>query len=138
MATKADNTLYLDFDGTQLDTYFQDFGYDPSMETNDTTAGSSTSWRTFAEGLKSGSLSLTIVYDTTNAATILPLIEVGTHTITIGPEGTTAGKPKHVQAFIITGVSLPISVNKTTVSQVVAGTASAAPTTDMYSGGVWT
>jgi len=64
-------------------------------------------------------------------------MEVGTHTITYGPEGNATGKPKHVQSFIITGTPHEVTVEKSRVILTASMEGAATPTTDMFSGGVW-
>ncbi len=137
MAIYNGNNAYIDIDGTRLDTYFVNVAFEPSLETVDITAGSGATHRQRAEGLKDSAGSMTIGYDVTNIATILPLIEVGTHALTYGPEGNGAGKPKHVQSIIITGASHTVAVSKDMVQFDVSFEAAAAPTVDMFNGGVW-
>lgn len=137
MATYNGNSAYIAIDGTQVDSYYVSFNLEPTMETVDATAGSGTAHRERNEGLKDTTAQLVIVYDTTNISTLLPLVEVGTHTITYGPEGNTAGKPKHVQSFIITGTPHETTVEKPLVVLTASMEAAAAPTTDMFSGGTW-
>lgn len=137
MATYNDNNAYIAIDGTQLDTYFVSFSYEPTIEEVDVTAGSGADWRERNEGLKDSSATLVVVYDISYAATMLPLVEVGTHTITYGPEGNATGKPKHVQSMIITGTPHETTVEKTRVILTASMVGAAAPSTDMFSGGVW-
>lgn len=137
MATYNGNDAYIDLDGTKVDTYFVNVSLSPSIETVDVTAGSGATHRQRAEGLKDSGGSMQIAYDSTNVATILPLIEVGTHTLTYGPEGSATGKPKHVQSIIITGAPHTVAVSKDMVVFDVSFEAAAAPTVDMFNGGVW-
>jgi len=137
MAAFNNNTAYIDIDGVQVDAYFVSFSLEPSMETVDVTAGSGTAHRERNEGLKDTKAQLVIIYDTALASTHLPLMEVGTHTITYGPEGNATGKPKHVQSFIITGTPHEVTVEKSRVILTASMEGAATPTTDMFSGGVW-
>ncbi|MCZ2097238.1 MAG: hypothetical protein LC121_13460 [Anaerolineae bacterium] len=137
MATYNGNDVYLDLDGTQVDSYFVNVSLEPAIETVDITAGSGATHRQRAEGLKDSGGSMQIAYDVTAIATLLPLIEVGTHTLTYGPEGNGNGKPKHVQSIIITGAPHTVAVSKDMVVFDVSFEAAAAPTTDMFNGGVW-
>lgn len=137
MATYNGNGAYLSIDGTQVDAYYKEITLSPSMETVDSTAGSGTAHRTRGEGLKDTTATMTLVYDVAVAATILPLVEVGTHAIVYGPEGNANGKPKHAQSFIITSVPHTVSVEKSVVLFECSMEAAAAPTVDMHSGGVW-
>jgi hypothetical protein len=137
MATYNGNGCYIDIDGTQVDTYFREFSLEPTIETVDATAGSSTAHRERNVGLKDHTATLTIVYDDAAASTLLPLVKPGVHTITFGSEGNATGKPKHVQSFIITGTPHTISVEKALVLLEASMEAAATPSTDMFAGGVW-
>ncbi|MCZ7539711.1 MAG: hypothetical protein M5U29_07360 [Anaerolineae bacterium] len=137
MAQYADNDIYLDIDGTAVSSYFKRVSLEPAIETNDTTSGSGTDFRSRAVGLKDYSITIEVAYDTTDIATQLLLFKPGAHTVTYGPEGNAAGKPKHVQSFIFTGAPFEVNVEKTPVVFSVSGEGAAAPTTDIFNGGVW-
>jgi hypothetical protein len=130
------NGCYVDIDGTVVDTYFQNVSISKSVETVDSTCGNAT-WRANNEGLYASKGTISVVYDDTLASTLLPLMEAGTHTLTYGPEGNTAGKPKHVQSIIITDNTIAQNVGKTLVLLESPFIGAAAPTTDMWAGGVW-
>ena len=131
------NNVYLDVDGTQIQSWFINVSLSPTIETVDVTAGSGTEHRSRATGLKDTTGSMQIGYDVENVSTILSLLKPGTHTITYGPENNVAGKPKHVQAVIITQAPHTVSVTKEHVIFDVQFEASGAPSTDMFNGGVW-
>lgn len=137
MAQYADNDVYLDIDGTQVDAYFIDVQLEPTIASVETTAGSGTDHVTRAAGLKDHTISFTLTYDVTFVSTLLPLIKPGVHAVTYGPEDNTTGKPKHVQSFIFEGAPHQVQVDKQMVQYSVSGSAAAAPTTDMFNGGVW-
>lgn len=137
MAQYNGNDAYLSIDGTVMTSWFINVELTPSMESVETTAGSSTTHVERAEGLKDTSISLQIGYDAASASTQLPLVEVGTHTVIYGPEGSTAGKPKHEQSFIFEKAGHAVNVKKTHVIFAIDGVGAATPTTDMFSGGVW-
>ena len=69
--------------------------------------------------------------------THLPLLKPGVHTLTYGPESNTAGKPKHVVSIIIESLSNGVKVDKSQMKYEAPFVGRAAPTTDMYAGGVW-
>ena len=135
MAQYADNDWYLDIDGTDISSYVTEISLDPTTATNDTTAGSSTDHMSRSVGLQDHSLSFT-VYADDSAGYSLALLK-GTHTVTYGQQGNAAGKPKHVQSFILTSASHTTTVDKAMVVYAVSGEAAAAPTTDMFNAGVW-
>lgn len=137
MAQYADNDIYLDIDGTAISARFKKVSLEPVGESLDTTMGSGADFRSRALGLKDYKISIELAYDTTSVSTDLALLKPGAHTITYGPEGSAQGKPKHVQSFILTGAPHEVSVEKTPVVFSVSGEGAAAPTTDIFNGGVW-
>lgn len=102
MAVYSGNDDFLSIDGVDLSAYWREAEISPSVETADVTAGSGVTHRSRNEGLKDYTFSFTIVYDTADLQTILPVIKPGTHLVVYGPEGNSAGKPKHQQRFIFT------------------------------------
>ena len=61
----------------------------------------------------------------------------GRHSVTYGPEGNIAGKPKHVKDFIFNNLPLGQNIDKSEVEFNVGGDLADVPTVDMYNGGVW-
>jgi len=137
MAQYNGNAIYLDLDGTVVHSWFINVNLSPTIETVDVTVGSGTTHRERATGLKDMNGSMQIGYDSTDIATIMPLIKPGTHTLTYGPEGNAAGKPKHVQSIIITQAPHTVSVSKEHVVFDVQFEGADAPTTDIFNSGVW-
>lgn len=137
MAAYNDNTVYLSIDGTQVDSWFKSVTLSPTIETVDTTRGSGTDHRSRSEGLKDTSGTITIGYDAASEATILGLVEPGTHALVYGPRGNTAGMPKHAQSIIITQAPHSVEVSKGEVVFEVQWEAAAAPSSDMYAGDTW-
>jgi len=138
MAVYADNDIYLDIDGTQIDSYFKSVTITPSVATIDVTRGSGMDHVERAVGLKDTSISMQIGYDTSNPSTIIQLLQPGVEvTVTYGPEGNASTKPKHVQKFVFSSAPHTVTVGKDEVVWDVSGEATDAPTTDMYAGGVW-
>lgn len=137
MAQYADNDIYLDIDGTAVSAYFKTVSLEAAGESLDTTMGSGADFRSRALGLKDYTISIELAYDTTAIATQLSLVKPGVHTVTYGPEGSGTGKPKHVQSFLFTGAGSGVNVDKTPVVFSISGEGAAAPTTDIFAGGVW-
>ena len=106
MAAYNGNNVYIDIDGTQIDSDWKSVTLTPSVATVETTRGSSTANIQRAVGLMDHSISIQLGYDTSDASTVMGLFSLGSSvTITYGPEGNSSGKPKHVQDFIITTAS---------------------------------
>lgn len=138
MATYSGNNDYLSIDGVDLSAYWREAEITPSIETADVTAGSGSTHRERNEGLKDHTFNFTIVYDSADLQTILPVIKPGTHTVIYGPEGNAAGKPKHQQSFIFTEVPTGGNYEKSDARVFsISAEAAAAPTYDMYAGAVF-
>lgn len=98
MATLAENNVYFELDGTDLSAYFTDeVTREVSVNQIDVTAGAGADWVMNSPGLKSYSLTLRLVYDTSTFQTVVqPKLNTGIAgaVMKYGPEGNTAGKPK--------------------------------------------
>lgn len=137
MSAYNDNAIYLSIDATVVHAYFKSVQLTPSIEEVDITRGSGIDYRQKAGGLKDYRMTITLGYETTLQATHLPLIKPGIHTIAFGPEGNTAGKPKHAGSFLITESPIEISVEKSEVAYQVTAMQADVPTSDMYNGDTW-
>lgn len=138
MAVYTGNDDYVSIDGTSVSSYWVDIEITPNLATTDTTHGSGVSHMTRNAGLKDHSISMTIIYDAADHATLMPLLEPGEHTVIWGPQGNTAGQPKHEQKFIFT--EAPTSGNYEKSEKRVfsiSGEASAAPVSDLWGGDTW-
>lgn len=138
MATYSGNKDYLTIDGVDMSPYWREAEITPIMETADVTAGANVEHRERNEGLRDYQFSFTIVYDDTQAATILPLVRPGRHRVVYGPEGNTSGKPKHDQYFIFTEAPTGGTYEKNEARTFsVSGEAADTPIADMYNGGAF-
>ena len=78
------------------------------------------------------------MYDAASVQTYIQKLAVGQIvTIEYAPEGSSSGKPKHVQDFNITQNTHTVSVDKSAVVFEITGESAAAPTSNMYSGSVY-
>jgi hypothetical protein len=137
VASYNGNNVYLKIGGVQVDAYWKSVELSPSLETVDVTAGSNTAHRERNEGLADTSLTATIVYDSATIQTYIQTLKPGTYTVEFGPEGNVAGKPKHIQSFILTEAPFSVEVEKTEVAFQLSFEAAAAPTFNMFAGSVW-
>ena len=128
------NSVFLSIDGVDVSGFWTAFTMSPSLESVDITAGSGTAHRERAAGLADTACNGVIVYDAASVSTYIQQVKPGEHTIIYGPEGNTAGKPKHVQVFIITEAPHSTGVEKPMVVFEFSGEAAAAPTYDMMAG----
>ena len=136
MAKYQDNNWFLSIDGITVSSYLIKVSLDPSVESVDITAGSGTDDRQRGVGLKDHSLSFDIYHDTA-AGYALTLIAVGSHAFIYGPEGNASGKPKHTQTMIIESAPHEVGVEKPLVAYSVSAVGAAAPSDNMFAGGVW-
>jgi len=139
MAVLAQNNATLSISGTSMNTWAIEFAPDMSAAEIDTTAGFGVDWTSTASGLKTFKGKMTIVYETANIATILPLLQPGaTRRVVYGPEGSTAGKPKHDQDCVFSKISGPkVNVDKSKTIFEVDITGTGTPYTNIYAGGVF-
>lgn len=135
MAAYYGNDAYIKVDSTELKTYFVSINLEQTMEAIDITHGSGVTHRMRGEGLLDASMNLVVTYDAAASATILAALKPGLHEITYGPEGNTAGMPKHVQKFIVTSVGHEVVVEKGKVQLTASLEAADAPTVNMFGGG---
>lgn len=89
-----------------------------------------------AEGITSTSVKIEVAWTDANRAQVLPLIRPGEILeMEWGPEGVTAGSPRHVQKIKIAGVSIEQSANRDVVKFVINANGAEAPTVDIFDGG---
>jgi hypothetical protein len=137
MATYNGNNVYIAIDSTDVGAYWKQVEITSSIDEVDVTAGSNAEFRERLGGLRDYAYSITLVYDDTNLASYIQKIRPGIHTLEIGPEGNTAGKPRMVQSVLITEVPFEVTVEKSEVAFSISAVGAAAPTTDMFAGGVY-
>jgi len=138
MVSYAENTVYLTMGGTAVQAYFKDVQLSPSNSAVDITTGAGVDHVQRAPGLNDTSISITLAYDLTDVQTYIQKIAAGqTISIEYGPESNVSGKPRHVQNFVITGADHQVSVDKSSVTFNVVGEGAAAPSVDMFTGGVY-
>jgi hypothetical protein len=126
MATLNENNFYVAIDS-----------YNVSARTTDYEAGAGTDHEQLAAALKTTKLRLTLVYNDTDVSSYIQKLAPGIHTIELGPEGATSGKPRHVQSFLIESSPVGQSVKKTLVKFEISATGADTPSVDMFAGGVY-
>lgn len=138
IATYADNDIYLTLGGTAVQAYFKSVNLQPSNSSVDTTAGAGTDWMERAPGLNDMKISVTLMYDAADVQTYIQKLAVGqVISIEYGPEGNSAGKPRHVQTFNVTGAAHTVSVDKSAVTFEFTGESAAAPSFNLFAGAVY-
>lgn len=139
MAILADNNAYLSIDGVVVNNYFKSVRITPSSDEVDVTGGSGVDHMQRSPGLKDTEISINIQYDTTAVPTYIQHIAAGQIVpIEYGPESNTTGKPRHVQTFLITRAApSEQNVQKDEIVFEITGSGAAAPSVDMFAGGVY-
>ena len=135
MSTLQANNYYLSIDGTDLSSYVIEGSLTRSVAEQDITAGSSTTHVARGAGLVDHSFSCQLRASDSGEYSLALL--TGVHTITWGKNGSATGKPKHVQSMIINSVSYTVNVQKPMVVHNISANGAATPTTDEFTGGVW-
>lgn len=140
MAHFSGNTPYIALDNVDVSAYWTEGSLEPSNAPTDVTAGSGTTHIERNAGLDDTKLSLTIAYDDASAtlASYIGKLKPGNkYTIEIGIEGQVAGKPKHIQEFILESSPVNQSVKKDAVVFKLSFSGSAAPTYNMFAGATY-
>lgn len=128
------NGVYIAIDSTDVSARFKSVTYTPRINGVEVTMGASATHEQYAEGLRTNDWSITLGYDTATVATDIPLFKPGLHTLEVGPEGTTSGKPKWAGSVLIEQVPTDIEVSKTEVAWVITAKGNGAPTSDIMEG----
>ncbi len=135
MAMYNGNGIYLTLDGLDVSSKFTEVNIDNSAEAVDVTTGNATFMARNA-GLRDHTAKITLGYDTSNVATMILKLKPGlTYVVDYGPEGSTAGKPRHTASFLLTSTSGPsTTTNKQFVKFELTLEGNGTPTNDMYAG----
>lgn len=137
MADFNGNNVYITIDGVDVSTKFKSVSLESSIESEDVTAGAGATHIQRAEKLRDHTISITLSYDKDGINGYIANLRPGKHTVIVGPEGNTAGKPKHEQDFILTSNSFEQGVDKPRVVFDISGEAADAPVTDLFNGGTF-
>lgn len=131
------NDIYLTINSVDVTARWRSIEMSMSIGDEDVSAGAGVEWEKHASKLKNVSATVTLVYDDTNAASDLFNLVVAGDVVAVvyGPEGNTAGKPKHDQDFKINSISGPsMNHDKTLVTLAWEMISSNAPRSNIYEG----
>ncbi len=137
MARYNGNGIFLSIDGNTITGSWKEVELTSSIEEIDTTQGVGQTYLQRSEGLRDVAITLMVGYDPDTVQAQLAMLRPGIHTVVFGPEGNSAGKPRHEQAFLFTEAPLGQDVKKKEVVFTVSGSGADAPTVDMFNGGVF-
>lgn len=137
MAEYNGNNIDLRVNGVDVKARWREFTLSKKVADVDVSAGANQRHEKHAAGLEVISAKMTLMYDDVAAATDMTNLYVSSQVvaITFGPEGNTAGKPKHVQSFKINSVNGPSPNHKKDAVMLEYDlVAAGAPTSDIYTG----
>jgi hypothetical protein len=138
MVRYADNDYYLSIGGTVVDTWGVEVTLEYVNTSVETTSGAGVDHVMRSPGLYDTTISLSIAYDATDLATYIQKLQPGVVvSIEYGPEGSTSGKPRHVQNFNITSSPFTVNINKEMPVFEVEAEGTEAASVNMYAGGVY-
>jgi hypothetical protein len=139
VATLADNNVYIAIDGVAVSAYFRTCTPNRSSESIDVTAGAGVDHMLRAPGLIDTQFSIKITYDDTAVQSYITHIAAGqVVSLEWGPQGASSGKPRHVQNVLITASNMTeFNVDKAMIEFDITCEGAAAPSVDMWSGGVY-
>lgn len=131
------NDIYLTMNAVDITARWRSFEMSLGIGDEDVSAGAGIGWEKHASKLKVVQGTIVLVYDDTAAAADQAALYTADSIVAVvyGPEGNAAGKPKHDQDFLITGISGPTTNHdKTLVTLEYSVTSTGEPTSDIYEG----
>lgn len=137
MAQYQGNAYYMLIDGTNVSAYVIDASVSQKIDEVDITAGANTTTKARGAGLADYTFKATFYMDDTAHTTQMALFKGGIHSVEFGIQGSASGKPRHVQNFLFTEVPLETDVGKKMVAFSISAVGAAAPSVNMYNGGVY-
>lgn len=133
------NDVYISINGRDVGGIWRGFEMNLSIGDEDVSAGAGIDWEKHAAKLKVVGATATLVYNTDSVvadiAAIIGATEGHVVPVVYGPENNTAGKPKHDQDFLITGISGPSTAHeKSLVMFEIELNSSGEPRSNLYDG----
>jgi len=117
MAQRADNNIYLSIDNVVVTARFQSVKFEANADEKDVTTGANQGYRQRRGGLLDTSMSVTLDYDDAEVDAYLSHLQPGdTVNVIYGPDGSSAGSPKHQQSMLITSMTFEVNVSKDPVA----------------------
>lgn len=103
------NAVYLTMNAVDVRARWRNFEMKLNIGDEDVSAGAGIEWEKHASKLRNIGGKITLVYDDLTAAADQAALYTATDIIAVvhGPEGNTAGKPKHDQDFKINSINGP-------------------------------
>jgi len=119
MAHFTGKDLYIEFVGTAINSDYRTLNTDNTIDKSESTAGADTE-KGYIETIGDATISMDYVLENSAAGTAIDgiLYRGNRGTLTWGPEGTAAGKPKYSCVAFVESVSDPVTYNEVQVSSV--------------------
>lgn len=135
MASYNGNVAYCAIDGVTLAAQFVNVNLESSIEEVDVTAGAGAEDVQRDEGLRSDKVTIKIAYDVDAIQSHVQKLKPGKHLIDIGPQGNSAGKPRHYQEFLVSSAKpFEVGVKKPAVVIEMSGNSARRPIYDFFNG----
>lgn len=137
MAAYNGNNVYLRMNSVNTQARWRSFDMNISLGDEDVSAGSGVNWESHASKLRNITAKVMLVYDDATAAADFAALVTANDIIAVeyGPEGNTAGKPRHLQSFKINGINGPTTNHdKTLVTLEYDMISTGTPTANIYAG----
>ena len=131
------NNVYLTINAVDVKARWRSMEMKQETGDEDVSAGANVAWEKHASKLKKITATVTLIYDDATAAADMAALVTATDVVAIvhGPEGNTAGKPKHDQDFLMTSVDGPkTNHDKTLVTLVYECVSTGVPRSNFYAG----
>lgn len=142
MAEWVSDNMYIEISGgnlgapVQVQARWKKFKLEGTVDPIETTRGPAQKHKAFKPGMHEYPMEITLGIDD---ASIYPdelrLDQI--YTITVGPNGNTSGEPKHIQTFFLASMPIEIETGRGERVYATKWKQEAAPTTDIFEGGVW-
>lgn len=136
MAVTNSNSGYLSWNGFNISGYWtEQLKYDPSVNTEDVTAGAGATHVARLPKLKDNKMGFMVMYDDSTISTYVQNLKEGTVGVLIyGPEGNATGKPCFTGSMILESLSFSQSIDKTKLAFDLSFVQAAAPTKTIQNG----
>jgi hypothetical protein len=138
MTKLQDNLIYLKIGTFTVATEFISVDVKGSNDVQETTSGVGQAFMQRGAGLGDYSISIELAYEISTVPDVLTQLKQGAVVaVDYGIESNIAGKPRHLQTFILSDNAHTRNVNKQLVKISINGVGADTPTYDMYNGGAF-
>lgn len=140
MAEYNGNDIYLRMNAVNVQARWREFDMQFASDTEDVSAGAGVLWQKNAPKLFSAKATIKLIYDDVAAASDFAALWQSDQVFTVvyGPQGNTAGLPRHEQDFKINSIKGPTTTHdKKAVMLEFDLISTGVPTANIYAGGTF-